>query len=191
MKSYRTFLALPLAEEFHEPIKNAMELAKRCYSGVKWVQSSTVHVTLHFFGPTNEEELKVIHERVAAQASLTPPLDIGLSGLGFFPSSAKPRVVWLGIYGDTQLFANLQSLLEADFERAGFSVEYRSFQAHATLGRIKEQLQKTSSTETGLESFRTPLKRFNRLVLYHSLVTPQGSRYEVLQSFPLAGKAEN
>jgi 2'-5' RNA ligase len=121
------------------------------------------------------------------------PLKLELEGIGFFPNPAKPRVIWIGVSGDVTQLVRMQGEIEQKLKNSGFAVEDRRFQAHATIGRVKREgpdIQKLVQTiekqkATGL---KTVLRSLDHLVLFKSLLTPQGPHYEILQTFHLSQK---
>ena len=59
-------------------------------------------------------------------------------GVGVFPGIKRPRVIWVGLGGDIRSLLAFQSRLEEKLAGAEFPIDKRSFNAHLTLGRIKQ-----------------------------------------------------
>ena len=78
-----------------------------------------------------------------------PSFSLGLGGLGAFPSSGMPRVVWLGVRDGTDSIANIHGEIAARLQPLGFAAERRPFSAHLTIGRVK-------SARAGVQSSRYP-----------------------------------
>src|SRR5207249_9851649 len=66
----------------------------------------------------------------------SPPLRLRLEGLGTFPSSGPPRVLWVGLVGDLDALARLAADVERDAVSCGWNPERRPFRPHLTLARI-------------------------------------------------------
>ncbi len=188
----RTFLALPLAGAFQADLSRIVREMRSKSNDIKWVVPEQVHVTLHFFGPTTPEQLKVIPECVTPVAQAFSPLALGLKDIGFFPNAHYPRVVWIGLKGDTQKLVNLQAQIEAVLKGAGFECEQRAFQAHATIGRLRKTVKRGVAGDDLMPKdparLETELARFNQIVLFESKLGPQGPTYEVLETFHFSEK---
>jgi RNA 2',3'-cyclic 3'-phosphodiesterase len=96
-----------------------------------------LHLTLRFLGDVAEELRGAIVAALADAAGRSRPFELGLEGIGAFPSPRNPRVVWVGVgAGRTECLA-----LAADLERAlgplAASGDARPFEPHATLRRIR------------------------------------------------------
>jgi len=126
---------------------------------------------------------------VGPVAKEVPPLSFRLDGLGFFPNARAPRVVWLGLKGDTESLTRLQQRLEGEFAKAGFAIEDRPFRPHATMGRTKRRREKVDNFAADLPSFgRTDSKSIDRLILFQSQLSSSGPQYDALKNFLLTGK---
>ncbi|MCM8775806.1 MAG: RNA 2',3'-cyclic phosphodiesterase [Candidatus Omnitrophica bacterium] len=192
--TYRTFLALPLAEAFQHEISNFLYRLRKKNGGIKWVLPEQVHITLHFFGPTTGDQILEIKKRMQSVASTYHPLRLALSEMGFFPDASRPRVIWIGMTGDTARLIEIQSSIEKDLAAAGFEIEDRRFRPHATLGRVRpHQGRPPIRGENFKDVFFVPtsLKTIDRIVLFQSILSSSGSRYEVLETFPFSGLASS
>ena len=180
----RAFLALPLAEAFESWVQPVIEKLRTQYPEVKWVQPNQIHVTLHFFGQVETNEIPTISDCVLPVTSASKPLDLFLKGIGAFPNLERPRVIWAGIEGEVERLGELHKNLEDRFQKAGFPCEGRMFKPHLTLGRMREGKR--------LASFRIPefgpteRKQISELILYKSTLTPAGPVYEKVQTYPLS-----
>jgi len=161
---------------------------KEQMDGVKWVLPEQVHVTLHFFGETAEEDLKKIEGVVQPLADQYSALHLGLGELGFFPNAHRPRVVWIGLKGETDKLGNLQRQIESGLGDAGFKLEDRSFHPHATFGRVKFQKGHREPMTADPIASDPHVQTFDKIVLFQSHLGTQGPRYEILKSFHLSGK---
>ena len=80
--------------------------------------------------------------------------------------------------------------LDSDFAGIGFPRENRPFQAHLTLGRIKDPSGLTEISEALIKYNAFAAGEFNctELILFQSRLSPQGAIYTKLAEFALGGK---
>jgi 2'-5' RNA ligase len=161
------------------------ELKKKSVNDkITWVDPANIHITLKFFGETEEEQIPLIINRLDSLASTCEPFDIELYGTGIFGSSYQPRVVWIGIMQNPSLIRLGQDILD-EMERIGFKKDRQNFVPHLTLGRIKSIQNKQRFFEL-IGTFReTPISS-QTIAGYHlieSLLSPKGPTYKVLESF--------
>ena len=180
----RAFLALPLAEAFEVSVRPLLEKLKAQYPEIKWVQASQIHVTLHFFGAIGRRDVARISDCVLPVTQKTKPFHLLLHGMGGFPNLEQPRVIWGGMEGETEALTELHFALEKRLKAERFECEKRPFKPHLTLGRAREGKRVGPLKNVVLGP--TQLKRISEIILYQSILTPAGPRYEKLQTFPLS-----
>jgi 2'-5' RNA ligase len=133
----RLFVAVNLPERERRAAYEATAPLRHGDLPVKWVQAASLHVTLKFLGDAAPDRADEIAAALDAAVGAARPFEVGLGGVGAFPSMARPRVVWLGVESHPAL-----ELLANDVEKAlqafGFEAELRPFQPHITLGRAKQ-----------------------------------------------------
>ena len=158
---------------------------------IRWTAPERLHVTLRFLGELPEAEVE------AVRGAFRPPFETGAfaagtSGLGCFPASGPPRVVWLGIDEGREALAAVRTELDGRLAAVGLLPEKRRFNAHLTLGRMKGWPARSrievvrALSEVQPDPSRWPV---DRVVLYESLRTGGGARYHALESTPLAPRA--
>jgi len=183
----RLFVAINPTKAVRERI-GAGTAELRRLDGVRWVDPAGLHVTLKFIGASDEgraDEIAASLRRVAAGHA---PFDVGLSGVGAFPSLRRPRVVWVGI-GPSPELACLQGEIEVALEELGIEREERGFSAHITLGRARRG---SAVDARRLESLASRAAiggswRVESVDLMESRLRPTGAVYEVWESASLAG----
>ncbi len=191
--SLRAFIAIDLAGDVRRWLREARTaLEARIPSGsVRWTNTEGIHLTLKFLG---EVPARRAGEIRAVMDGLTPsfrPFPLTAVGLGCFPNTARPRVIWAGIQGDP-LLGDLQKRLEQDLERIGFPAERRAFSPHLTLGRLKDGVAGARLAEIGravgavsMES--TAGMDVKDVCLFKSVLQPGGAVYTVLHRALLTG----
>jgi 2'-5' RNA ligase len=190
-KNIRAFLAIDPPENILQSMSRLQEKLKREISGrISWTKPQGQHLTLKFFGDISTEDVKNICTAVQNRIVSGQSLNLKIEKLGVFPDARKPRVLWCGVTGDEEKLPILQKQLENDFANIGFPAEDRPFQAHLTLGRIKDSRGLTGINEALVKYSAFAAGEFNctELILFQSRLSPQGAVYTKLAEFALGGK---
>jgi 2'-5' RNA ligase len=137
MAPVRTFIAIKLDGSLHNTLNEVIEKFAASKASVKWVAPQNVHITLKFLGNVEEERLPAIFSACEKAAEGFSPIDLEVRAVGCFPTSARPRVVWLGLEKGKETVRELQHSVERELELIGFPKEERGFRAHLTIGRVK------------------------------------------------------
>ena len=185
----RSFIAVDVPPFVREEIKNLIDTMRTKTDDFKWVRPENLHFTLKFLGDVPEAripEIKKTLERISLEAK---SFRIHCAQIDAFPNATKPNVIWAGADEGDEELKSLSVKIESGLEALGFKKEDRAFSAHLTLGRLK----------AGKNSKRVPppLNRIRYsssesflaegLILYRSLLTPEGPVYEVLEKFDFHG----
>ena len=192
MVSFRSFVAIPLPEDVRGRLAALQETLRPARADVKWVDPALLHVTLKFLGDLDDEARPVLESGLQRIAASAAPIDLEARGLGAFPPSGAPRVVWAGL--SERAPGRLAGLAGAVEAAAGFPPEGRPFAAHVTLGRVKSP-RNAAALRALLEAGRDAdagAFRADAVVLFRSDLTPQGPTYTAVARFPLGtGAAGN
>jgi 2'-5' RNA ligase len=189
-KAIRAFLAIDPPEEiFSEIIKIQERLRKAIQGDIRWVRPDGIHLTLKFFGYVYESDIANISDVVKNNVANIKALMLNVRNIGAFPSVNRPRVLWLGIDGDTDALINLQTEIDAGFQEYGFKKEDRPFRPHLTLARIKEYKGLVGLAETikKNEDYIAGSFTAGGLTLFKSDLKPTGAIYTKLDYFPFPG----
>jgi 2'-5' RNA ligase len=189
-KNIRAFLAIDPPEDILQAMCRLQEKLKRDIVGrISWTKPQGQHLTLKFFGDISTEDVKNICSAVQNRVTSEQSLNLKIEKLGVFPDARRPRVLWCGIFGDVEKLSVLQKQLDSDFAGIGFPGEDRSFQAHLTLGRIKDShgLIGISEALTKYSAFAAGEFNCKELILFQSKLSPQGAIYTKLAEFALGG----
>jgi 2'-5' RNA ligase len=187
---YRLFLAIDPPDEINGNIVRIQSRLQRIITGdVRWVKPGGVHLTLKFFGDVPARELEKIAAASVKAAAAADPFTLSLRGLGVFPSARRPRVLYLGIEGETTRLTSFQNKLEAGLCDCGFPREERQFLPHLTLARIKSlrEPDRLLKELEGSKTYEAGQFTVSELRLIKSDLTPGGAVYTQLAGFPLAG----
>ncbi len=191
MSLYRAFIAIEILPEIHEAIdsKTAPLRAALDTSMVRWVPTGNIHLTLKFLGDVSPANVEMLSQMLNAEVSQHESFTVKFGGLGAFPNSRRPRVVWIGIQAPAGLEA-LQHGIEAATAALGYPNEKRPFSPHLTIGRVKQ-----NTGPAGIQKIRNMLEetkvgslgsaQVSAVHLFISDLKPTGAVYTRLFSAPL------
>jgi 2'-5' RNA ligase len=115
----RTFIAVSPPRDVRLEVEEGVREVHALASDAKWVAVDNFHFTLRFLGNLPEERLDLLAECVAKSVKGEAPFDVTLSGLGAFPSTMKPRVLWVGTRLGADRLTGLAQLVEAGLRKKG------------------------------------------------------------------------
>lgn len=189
----RLFLAIEPSEGVRREAGRAVEHITNALPALRarTTEPSALHLTLVFLGAVPEAEVPALEGAAAGVARTARPFTCASGGLGAFPSTRRPSVLWLGLEPADPLAG-----LQRDLERALGAFHHRDdgkrFVAHLTLARVTGWDATTRDTlADALASFRpanAPWK-VGAVVLYRSELGPSGARYTPLARLPLSAPA--
>ena len=140
MSLLRAFIAIEIPPEIKKAIATqTASLQKDAGRAVRWVSAENIHLTLKFLGEISPANVEILSQALQAECSQQAPFEITVSGLGCFPNSRRPRVIWIGLAVPPEL-SRLQSKIETNLARLGYEAEDKSFSPHVTVGRVREQV---------------------------------------------------
>jgi RNA 2',3'-cyclic 3'-phosphodiesterase len=148
--------------------------------GVSWVAPENLHFTLHFLGEVDEPTSRAVVDRVSPALSAAP-FDLALAGLGTFPPSGPPRVIWLGVAEGARELAAVHAEIGRRLEGLGVPLERRPLSAHLTIGRVKSPLgPRLHDVLAGASLAREARCRVDHVTLFESRLSPRGATYSVI-----------
>lgn len=186
----RLFVAVNLPEDERRAAYEAVAPLRQAGLPVRWVRTDGLHVTLKFLGEVAEDRLEPIGAALDAAVTPARPFEVTLGGVGAFPSSSRPRVVWLGVEQHPAL-----ELLANDVEKAlgpfGFEPELRPFRPHVTLGRAKQGARPAAFSALEALAERVDYAGVAPVAsvdLMESILGPDGASYRVRHQSFLGGR---
>ncbi len=156
------------------------------FKHIKWVESHNLHFTIKFLGEVDASQLEKLRNCIDATATEVGPFRLHMNGVGFFPTEAKPRVIWIGSDGGASNLLELFQRLENHLEEAGFDREVRPFSPHLTIGRAKKEY--TVKVPPRVSDFEGTEFMVGNIALIKSTLTPNGPIYEKQYEAALTGK---
>jgi len=156
------------------------------FARITWVKPESIHVTLKFFGETDEKRIpeisRVLHEVAGRHQAFASEL----VNVGIFGSSYSPKVIWFGIEKAEPLKQLGMDVIQS-VEKIGWETDRQNFVPHLTIGRIKEipdkhlfQRMIDDHKKTWMQEIQ--VRDFH---LYESILNREGPIYKVLETFKL------
>lgn len=147
-----------------------------------------MHLTLRFFGHFPEAELATLRTAIHKAAQEVTPMNLQLAALGCFPSTQRPRILWLGIRDDQGGLQLLHRALLTQTRPWG-EEEPRPFQPHLTLARLKESRSREAGrlqdVVTRNENLVLGQWTADSIELMRSELKAEGAEYHLMESYPL------
>ena len=185
----RTFVAVEIPPAVGSRVRQLVELLSVTPAHVRWVEERHFHWTLKFLGEINYREVGEVCRAVEQAAKGVEPFMIEARGAGAFPTSDRPRTVWLGVGEGAEQMVTLHDAVEVALAELGVRREGRRFRPHLTLGRVR------NTDAAGLEDLRQRLEaqaqfpagrmEVDELTVFSSRLEREGPVYEVLGTAPL------
>ena len=152
--------------------------------GVKAVEPHNVHVTLKFLGDVDEEVMDEVVKGLSSK-EFAGPFEASLKGVGTFPGSGRPRVVWVGFEEGEDELSGLWKAVE--LATPFIPGDKRGFTPHVTVSRIKRGCDFGRVIKVVREFRDLQFGSFtvDRVTLFKSTLTPKGPVYEPLREFYL------
>lgn len=182
---WRLFIAVPLPAEVMERIGGiGARLAEKNWP-VRWTDPNNAHLTLHFIGEVDQSRAELLRMALPGEAAKHQAFTLETGGLGVYPDRKKPRVLWMGLDGETERLEALHGGVGRTLQHLDFEVETRPYSPHITIGRLREQIgaERGMTIWTTLRGFQlgAPLTvPIEEVTLYRSHLSHTGSRYEPL-----------
>ncbi len=152
--------------------------------GARWMPPESYHLTLRFLGDAGRPQAEELDALLAGIAA--PGFEIALSGIDYFGTSSRPRVLWAGV--DPSLPLNqLARKVNRAARQAEFPGDDRGFTPHVTIARLSN----TSLVETMVfvqqkALFRAPPFPVTQFTLFESRPGGGAPAYIPLADYPLS-----
>ena len=191
-RTIRAFLAVELPEAVTAALGELVgALSAADLRGVRLVRPEGIHLTLKFLGDIDEDQVGPIAGAVSRIVETQPPLAVELGDAGAFPDGQRPRVLWVGLTGETGPLLRLQADIAESLVPLGFERERRPFSPHLTVARIRDGTtlldRRRASDALSAAPFRRGLSvPVESVSLMRSILRPGGAEYERLASLALS-----
>ncbi|WP_373497983.1 RNA 2',3'-cyclic phosphodiesterase [Desulfococcus sp.] len=187
----RAFVAFKIPKEVSVHIRGIQAALSAGGVAMRWTPAENVHLTLKFLSDIQRMDVERVFEVMESAVRETLPIRLTAKGIGVFPGVRRPRVLWIGLKGDTAPLIDLQHRLDEGLAALGFAREPRAFKAHLTVGRARgpidpRRLVTLMETAGAAES---PPFRSDKLILFQSDLFPSGPVYTELKEAALREQA--
>jgi 2'-5' RNA ligase len=181
----RAFLALEIPDQIRSQLASKLEGLRHELPKARWTRPQGWHLTLKFLGEAERPVLADLGAEFGPRICGTGSISVKFEKTGFFPSSMRPRVAWVG--GTADGAETVVAAVEEAAEIAGFPRDRRPWSIHLTLARLKAQWPK-SAVDRFLEwGDNLDLEAYTcrEAVLFSSDLQPGGAVYTALERFSL------
>ena len=183
----RAFIAVELTSSARREIHRLQTKLQEADADVKWVNPNQLHLTLKFLGNIEETQIHSLEEALAETLHKFSPFSLQIEGLGAFPKTTAPRVLWVGVSTGEQELVALAGAAEKACQALRFEPEERPFRGHLTIGRIRSGKQLASLVQLleGIKFKGSVLSPIEKVILFQSTLSPSEPTYKRLAEIPL------
>ena len=184
----RAFIGVQIASEVRARISQVVAQLAPEISGIRWVREENFHFTLKFLGLIEEPQIEPISKALAQAIHPFRRFAINVKSFGVFPDIKRARVLWVGLEGSDM--PALAKSVESMLEPFGFPGENRIFRPHLTIGRWRHPMGSQQQLEGKLKcwkNFEFGESAVDEVVLFQSVLKPDGAVYRPLNAVPLPG----
>lgn len=195
MSTLRTFIAVPLKQEILATLSQRQNQLKALAPrhAVRWDIPDNFHVTLHFIGNVATADVARIVAVMEETIVTVSPFELTFEGIGCFPDYRRPRIIWIGLGGDTTPLIQMQHALgQALAQAIDFKPEARAYSPHLTVGRVKNQQSSAALRNLGQQLQQTQVgqiaqQRVTEISLFESTLQPTGPIYRPIAQAKFKG----
>lgn len=188
--AYRAFIAFPLPRRVLDYLAGLQHCLAAQGIRARWVRPEGMHLTLKFLGRLASEKVDAVAAVLDTIAVYYAPLQLTALGLGVFPDRGRPRVLWVGIEGESVRLGGLQQDIETGLSPLGWPKEKRPFRGHLTLARAKGRRpfeRHIGDLLAQCEPNEPVAFVADKLTLYRSRLRPGGAVYDKISQRVLSG----
>jgi 2'-5' RNA ligase len=180
----RLFISLPIpvtdrtaVDEFLKPYANHSSL-----KSAKWVEDNNRHITALFLGDVHDTRLHEIREFIRGVCGRMQPFYLNFESITLFPNKNRAKMLWMR-YSKSLAFEEFVGELRRYLTMVlpKLEEEEQGLLPHVTLARLRETVDpKTLS----FKALKLPPLEVKEVSLYESTLTPEGSHYTLIETFP-------
>lgn len=183
----RLFFAVWPPPDALQSLLDVQSRLRQSHADVRWSARDNLHFTLRFMGEIALTGIAALQEAAGHAAAAQQPFELSVGGLGVFPQSGEPRIVWAGVEKGGVALGALVAALEKELIRSGYGRRDKPFRPHLTLGRVNGPggMAELKSAMKSADGFQVPSWEVRSFSLVQSTLAPGGARYTCLREFPL------
>lgn len=175
----RVFIALSLPDKTRDNLERSASQFKDLATGGNFTKKDNYHVTLHFLGNVEENNLIYVQSAMDAVKNMPAPR-LSVSQFAVLRAS---DVVCAKFNKNAELIA-LHDALADNLEKMGFTVERRAYRPHITVIRKYSFSLPFSEVTKCVNVYNKPFDA-PQIVLYESVFDSDGVTYKPLYSITL------
>jgi len=173
----RTFVAVEISND--DVIHSIKKIQDKVNINAKAIDSESLHFTLQFLGEVSDDDSEKIID--ALNTIEFSSFKINLKGIGAFPKSKFPRVIWIGTdEGGGNMLIQLAKKVEKVLEPLGFSPD-KPFKPHVTIFRIKKKVDDITKELDKQKMIDFGIQEITSFKLKKSELTSTGPIYSDLE----------
>ena len=189
---WRLFIALSIPRHVAQCLHEFAQDVQRGYPDlpIRWLARERYHITLCFLGDTNPGDIPVVRQELDKLASAATPIEVHSRGVGIFPTSRDPTVVWVGVEDARDALPDLAQQLRTAFAPILADARPARFLGHITIGRCRR------TTAANKRQFKELMRvhrnrefgswRASALYLMRSHIDHRGANYTEIARFPFS-----
>lgn len=183
LEEKRLFLAINLPNETKTEIDGLLAKLEKNVNYVKWVEKDSLHVTIHFLGNLNLDQIDDLIESLAKlEGRYNQEMVFAISNLNAFPNIYNPKVIFLECRQQTGASViKLHKETLDEIIKLNFAADLRRWSPHITLGRAKNKVNPQIFSQYGIKD--KLILKVNSFELMESNLTPSGAKYKIIKSF--------
>jgi 2'-5' RNA ligase len=180
----RSFIAFDMQ---NDSVVNRLAAAQKMLiqtnADLKLVEPANIHITLRFLGGISSEIIDKIY--MVIKNVKFSPFNVGIHGLGVFPTLNYPRVVWAGITDGAEELKSIFEQIEPQIHELGIAPDPKGFSPHLTIARVRSGANKQNLVNlvTKQSNYDFGIIRADCLKLKKSQLTPRGPIYSTLKEY--------
>ena len=173
----RVFVAIEISDQ--EVIDSITKIQSEIKIDANPVSIKNIHFTVQFIGEVSDQ----ISQKIQSELKSIDfeSFDVNIIGIGTFPRSSMPRIIWAGT--DQEGGKKLSELaLEVSRRLSSLGIKNeKPFKPHATIFRVKNKIGNISDELKRYESYKFGIQKVFEIKFKKSVLTSDGPIYSDLQ----------
>ena len=180
----RVFIAIPIGAVIKPILPLLKSKFTRNYENIKWIPLENIHLTLKFAGNISINYIPILIQSLKKDI-IQNSFKLVIESTGIFSSSHSPKVLWLGIKRGTDELMSLHAQIKKSLKVIIDNDPEKTFTPHVTIGKLLNNFVKIDVLPF-LNTVYSPIElSVNSICLYENKLFPEGSKYRILNEFPL------
>jgi 2'-5' RNA ligase len=178
----RLFISIEIPDAIKNNIEKLIKELGTHLTPIKWVDKKNLHLTIKFLGEVDGSRIEELKGLTKESIGEMGKLSISIKGIGVFPDSMHPRMIWVGLGNGLAKVREVSQKVEKLLSSKGFREEENEFTPHLAIGRIKSEINIISLKRFMDENKDMDLGSFDaeNLSIVKSTLKPTGPVYEII-----------